>query len=386
MKRAWRRGLVVLVVVTSVAAAACGGDGQTGSGGGTPSGGTASTVVAAGQDAPTGPGTPEPVPLAETTEVVVSYAGAYEDYATAILADELGEFEKENLDVSFAVLPPADGVVQLAQRRVDLLVTGVSVVTLNAMAQGTPVRIVGNIHSGAIPAGEGLWVRNELFEDPDPVTVDAGAVETATADDVDVDEVPGMKIVTGPGGITGGVSVFVERWLASVGHSVADVEMLSMGSSDALVALKSGAIDAAYLPTPIWTQMDGQDFARQVDIGEGAPVTAFLMNQDFMADEPEVARAIVRALVRTARTHLDGDYHADPEVMAALEEPLGIPAGDIAAGDPKEFVDLTFDPAFIEEAQELWLGLDEEVLSYDEPLTVEDVADTSIVEVVKAGG
>src|SRR5262245_34710401 len=51
-----------------------------------------------------------PKPLPERKKITVGMSGKIENYLPIFLADDYGEFEKENIDVEFTFAPPTDQV------------------------------------------------------------------------------------------------------------------------------------------------------------------------------------------------------------------------------------------------------------------------------------
>jgi NitT/TauT family transport system substrate-binding protein len=113
--------------------------------------------------------------------------------------------------------------------------------------------------------------------------------------------------------------------------------------------------------------------------------STYTMSADFIEDQPEVAEAIMRAITRTVRTYLQGDYHADDEVMAALSEAFGVPVEAMRQTPPLVFdPDMGLDVELLERIQNVWI--DNDVLEFDEPLPSDQLVDRSVVERVLGGG
>jgi NitT/TauT family transport system substrate-binding protein len=361
--RGARRLLALGVACLLVVAAACGSDDDGGGGATTPSS-PATTAVPGTTAVGDGPGTPAPQPLAQRTSVVAVPGIAIEVYAALFLAEQMGEFDKENLDMTIQILPPTDALLALEQGDAQLQPGGVAANTLNANAGGADFRYIAGTHQTPATSKEGLWVRNEFL------TPEGGPAESLR----------GGKIATGTIGAAASSVLPVQRWLDDFGWSVDDVEIASLNSADLLSALENGAIAGGYLLAPAWQMADQGDYAQLVSGQPPLSAGVYVMTEDLIRSEPDVAAAIARAMLRTVRTYLQGDYHADAEVMDALAEALGSPVEALTAGPSLVFdPDMGIDTDMIEELQEVWIEIGD-VLSYDTPLPPADVVDTSPVD------
>src|SRR3954469_3566212 len=73
-----------------------------------------------------GPGTPKPSPLQQRVTVKVAYSASIDAFLSLLLAKELGEFEKENLDIQLQQVPTTDGAVLLAQNQAQVQIAGMN--------------------------------------------------------------------------------------------------------------------------------------------------------------------------------------------------------------------------------------------------------------------
>jgi NitT/TauT family transport system substrate-binding protein len=361
---------IAVIIVAALVAAACGGSDDGGSATPTAAPGT----TAAGPSASgggEGPGTPAPRPLPERTSATIAVAFPVEPFAAVYLAQEMGEFEAENLDVEIVQMPANEGIVALASGQIEMQLAGISAGALNAIAGGTDLVFVANGHYLDEAHQDGLWVRKDLLG-PD------GEIDPA--------RIPGMRISLGSAGVSTTSAVPVARWLDEHGYGLGDITSVPLGGPDMLVALEQGSVDASYLNSPMWQQPSVAECCVLVTPQPPIAASVYTFTAEGIEREPEVAAAIMRAIARTVRTYLQGDYHADPEVMAVLSEVLGTPI-DVLASSPS----LRFDPDLglevdvLEESQAVWVEAGG-ILEYDEPRPLDAVADTSLVEAVLAGG
>jgi len=235
---------------------------------------------------------------------------------------------------------------------------------------------VANVSQTPKASKEGLWLRNEMF----------------TADgEVDVDKLRGATLALGTTGLGSVTTIPVSLFLAEHGLTLADVKVKNLGGAEMLLAVENGLVDGGTLLTPFWLETEKSGVARFVGSYGGTEDGGFSanwyeMSQTFIDEKPEVARAMLRAILRTVRTYLQGDYHANPEVLAAISEVLDVPEATILAAPAYYFdPEMGLDSTVVELAQEVWIEFVPDALSYSEPLPVDAVTDHRIVDEVLAG-
>jgi NitT/TauT family transport system substrate-binding protein len=353
-----------IVAVLALVLAACGDDGDSG-GASTPTTTAASSSATTTPGPTSGPGSPAPQPLPERTSATIAMGVAIEPFAAPLLAEAMGEFEKENLDVSVEIVPPNDGLLLLANGDIDMQVAGIGGGTLNAIDSGVDVRYVANTHAQHEDNHEGLWVRNEYFgPDGKPIA----------------DQVRGMTVAVGAQGVGAVSTIPLQRWLETMGLTISDVELSPLQGADILTALEQGSVGAGYVLTPHWQLAEAADWGQLVTPTPPIAAAGYLFSGKTLEEKPEVADAIMRALTRTVRTYLQGDYHDDAEVMTVLAEVLQQPEASIASAPSLVFdPDMTFDVELLEEVQDVWIGVGG-VLEFDEPLPASQVVDDAVIQ------
>jgi NitT/TauT family transport system substrate-binding protein len=321
------------------------------------------TTVAA---ADSGPNTPEPQPLAERTKVTASIPfRGIEPYATLLLADALGEFDKENLDVEIVEAQTNNAVVLLQQGDVDFMPAAVSAGLYNAIAGGADIHVVGGGIGFSEDNHQGYYARK-------------GAL---SADGTfDVCSLKGKNVSTGSAtGLGSPAVVELSALLATCDLTLKDVNIVPQGGADLFAAMDAGAVDVGNLADPFWQQAAARGDLLVAPFTQ--PNAGYYMGK-IRTEHPEVAEAIVRALVRTTRTYLQGDYRADPTVRAAIIESMGIT--DAQLQGPASIV---FDPDFefpvevVAPVEQVWLEVGG-ILNYTEPLPVDQYFDDSIRQAV----
>jgi NitT/TauT family transport system substrate-binding protein len=363
--RARRPAVVALGLVLALAlvAAACGSDD-----GGTADGADATTAPTTAAGSGSGAGSDDPLapqPLAEPTKVVVGWSGVYEVWSSAIVADGMGEFEAENLDVEFTTMTPTDSIAGMETGRLDVMVGSIGASLFNAIDGGAGFRWVAPAFLPSPDTKEGLWMADEYLDasgEPDP------------------EALKGTTLGLGSGGPGASIAPIVSGWLEEIGLTLDDFEYLNATGPDILVALETGAISAGWLSDPYWIEADEGDSSTLVmGFPPDASLSGYVLSQELLGAEAEVGEAFVRALARANRDHLAGDYHADPAVVEVIADAVGVEPATIAAGSGYVFpADLGFDHDIVTVLQEAWISVGD-ILAFDTPLPPDRIIDTGPV-------
>jgi NitT/TauT family transport system substrate-binding protein len=250
------------------------------------------------------------------TNVTIILQAKTEGWVVPSLAVEMGEFKKENLNVKIAYdALPSDIILALNHGQADVGYLGTSALLFNSIAAGADVKIV--MDGGEPPPGvSGIFVKSSLIADPG--SFDACGFK-------------GLRVGIGPtlAGSTPAVALgtYLSQHCPSV--TMHDVSLSPLNGSNALVALETGALQAADLYAPSSSQAISSGAAKlavEVPAGAGAMVMGSILTS-----HPQVAEAIARALLRTQRTYLQGDYHSSPQVAADIAKILGVPASFVTS-------------------------------------------------------
>jgi NitT/TauT family transport system substrate-binding protein len=253
---------------------------------------------------------PAAQPLPEMTTVKFASAFKLEFMSPVLLADSLGEFEKENIKFELINLPFSDAAPQLAQGTIDAAVGGFEIALFSAGNQNLPVKaVLGNYFPP--DAGDysvpqtGLWCRRDRFADP----ANPSDAELAT-----------KKWASSVG--KGSSAIYysaaeIQKRLPSFDITKVDIQRIP--NTDILSALQNGAIDCGILLDPFWlTVADDPAYFQAATQTPGEPLGMIAYGKSFLEDKPEVGVAFARAIIRTINTYYDGDYHNDPEVLAEI--------------------------------------------------------------------
>jgi len=308
-----------------------------------------------------------PRPLPQREKVIVGTPGKLKQNASLLLAKVFGEFEKENLDVEFSIHKPSDSMVLLSTGRIDAVVTQASAAFFNAVASGVMMKQVAPI--GFFGPKNGIWVSRAWLKDrPWNPALLKGQVVASTV---------------GNGTLTAYV---LRTELAKVGLTLNDITWKSLPISDIMMALENGAINIAVLLDPVWMKVDPSKavfaFPYTPDV-----TGSYFFGPNLLVKNRAVGEAFVRALVRTQRTYLQGDYANNPRVAAALAKELDLTEEQVRASGGS--IRFPYDMAMREDAAEILQNTylsTPGILTYTKHLPDEAVMDRSFLRAVGAGG
>ena len=309
-----------------------------------------------------------PQPLAEETTLKIAISSRIESFLNLLLADAMGEFEKENITVEFEVVPTSDSTLLLSQGRVDAVPTSMSAGNFNLIGDGGLIRGVIPLHGEPEGSGQGFWVRTDALG----------------GDGFQPSDLEGQRVLTpsGPGSYS--VAYFWDTVLREAGLSATDITWERIGVSDAPLALTSGAASAALVLTPFWQVVEDDGCCEFIGGYPQDPISFVAFGPNLLNDNPEAGQAFVRAVARTTVTYLQGDYHNDPEVSSVAAELLEQPL-DVFQSQPSLVwsPDFAFDVANFDVVQDFFRDAD--VLSYETPLTLDDIFDPRFIDALGDG-
>ncbi|NYE19644.1 ABC transporter substrate-binding protein [Microbacterium immunditiarum] len=305
----------------------------------------------------------DPQPLAERTTITVNTAARVESFSPLFLAFDKGEFEKENLDIQFTELAGADALPGLGQNQIQVIATPPSGAVFNAISEGIDMRAVMPCY---LENEDRWWVRKEF--------ADKGA-----------DALKGQAVAntTGPSGSS---ILGLDTYLQEEGVEVKEVTVERFPPADVPQALIQGAVAAAYVPEPGARIVEESGLAVAVDTmpkNGGSSQCTYLFGPDLLDERPEVGQAFIRAVARTMRDYLSGDYKSDPQTVKDLAAALKRTEDEIKATPSLTFdPEAAFDPGLYTRLQGLWMEIGG-ILSYEEPLEVSDMIDERFVDALQ---
>lgn len=296
--------------------------------------------------------------------VKVAISAKLEAFAPLLVGMEIGSYADQDLDVEIVTAAPSDAMVLLATGEVDAVFSAPSAAFFNAVAGGSPIKIVA---PGMFPpdnSRSGLWVSKDL----------------APHGTFDPEKLRGQTVVTAVGA-GAPVSMVLEEELERSGVSAKDVTFQTMGATDILVALESGAVKAGWLSDPVWLEAEKSDhltfaFGQPEDITMGA----VLFGPNLLEKDRDKGKRLLAGMRNTIAEHLQGAYHDDPEVRDALAKQLEVSAAKLDELPELVFPpDLTYPDGLTDRYQATYARQDG-VLVYSDPLAEDEVIDTELAK------
>ena len=271
-----------------------------------------------GSPAPASSPAPSPGPAAELTPVSIGVVPV-SIFAPLFVALEKGYYAEQGLDVRLEPLPGgADLIALTANNQFQISAAGAGPAFWNAVALGLPISVIAPGHQEGNPVATPLMISKAACE--------SGAISS-------VDDLRGKRVSVNARGGT-------EYWLAAAlgtgGLTLDDVTVETIPFAEAVLALESGAIDAAMIGEPLATKAIQDGIA--VPLTESFPIdnvlpTIIIANSDFAAERPELVTGFVVAYLKASRD-LAGSGWTDPANLAIVEEYTQVPAELAAAAVP----------------------------------------------------
>jgi NitT/TauT family transport system substrate-binding protein len=301
---------------------------------------------------PTGPDTPAPKPL--PSEVTVNASVPFrniEAYAPLLLAEYFGEFKKENINIKIQTVQTSNLVVLMQQGQIDFAPAAPSAGLFNAISAGANIKGIGGGVTFSPANHQGYYVRKGLLK-PD------GSFSAC--------DLKGKKVSTGSAtGLGSPAVVELAAYLKTCNLTVKDVTIVPQGGTDLFAAMDAGAVDAGNLADPVWSRAEAA--GHKLIIPFNAPITSYWMGK-IRTERPDVAAAILRALTRTNRTYLQGNYRSNTTVRPALIKALGATEAELAG--PSKLIfdpDFKFPVDFIAPIETAWVNVGG-IVNFNQPL------------------
>jgi len=249
-------------------------------------------------------------------------------FAPVFVAYEKGYFAELGLDVVLEQLPGgSDIVLQTATGDLDLGISGTGPAFWNAASQDLGVKIIAPGHAEGSPVATPLMISTQACQD--------GAISS-------VADLAGKRVSVNAPGAT---EFWLDAALRTAGLSIADVDLKFLSFPDAVVALESGALDAAMVGEPLATRAEQEGLA--VRLLPDFPVqniqpTMIFGNEAWLGSNPDAAVAFVAGYLRAARdltTNFNDPLHlaiiqkytdVSPELIAQSVKPVYSTDGTIS--------------------------------------------------------
>jgi len=309
----------------------------------------------------------EPLTQQQTVKVAEVPAVVYAPY---FLAKSAGYFEDENLKIEGSTVRSSGEVVPAAARgQVDVVLASFSPTIFNAIASDVDLRYVAGagVLTGEEPAS-GFFVRSDLVE--------SGEIN-------EVSDLMGRKVAL-TGGVGQGISFLAGLLLEEYGVSLADLDVVDVGLPEAVTALQNEAVDAAYVAAPMYQPLVEDGIAERFgdqSLLTGQRQAGLLMSPQMLNERRQVACAFTRAYIKANNELMQGDWRSDEEVLNQLVD-AGFDEASILETPPYDYpVDLPMDSETdtIGKFQSMFAEF-ENVLSYEDPLSVDDIVDLELYD------
>lgn len=315
------------------------------------------------------PGSPAPQPLEERQTLRVGIQRPTEALAPLLLADELGELERENLVVELVEIPDLrDAYQALIEGEIDAVAGGLHGAFFDAADDGTGVRVVmgGGIPSAggnpSVPQA-GLWVRNGALGGPDRWR-----------------DLEGEPLVI-PNGPSASTAYPLAHVFLRGDASVNDFRVLEVGGQAAADRLLFDEAPFGWIEDPYWQAVADSGRFRLAGPQPSESLRGVVLSERLLAPDTgrKVGLAFVRAMVRTINTYLGESYRDNPEVRAALLDTTGWTDRQLNRIPPLIF-DWEVRPATVESIQIAMVPLGAVLFeeAYEGPEVEEMFIDTSL--------
>lgn len=244
------------------------------------------------------------------------------NFAPVFVAKELGYFAEQGLDVELrAFAGGSEMIAQLATNDLNAGIGGAGPGLFNAINAGLSVKIVAPGHSEGNPVATPLVVAKAKCE--------TGEIRS-------VADLEGKRVSINAPGAT---EYWLSQALAQGGLTMDDIELQTLAFADAVVALESGAIDAAILGEPTATLAERQGIGVRLTADfdvQGMQPTVVYGSAEFLANEPEAAKGLMIGYLKAVRAIMEHGF-SDPEILPIVAEYTQLPEELIVASVPPMF-------------------------------------------------
>jgi NitT/TauT family transport system substrate-binding protein len=296
------------------------------------------------------------------TEITFGYT-PISIFAPVFVAYEKGYFAEYGLDVTLEPLPGGSDMVLLtATGDMDMGIGGVGPAYWNATSQDLGIQIIAPGHGEGSPVASPLMISKAACED--------GSIAS-------IADLEGRKVAVNSPGAT---ELWLDTALRQGGLTIGDIDLQYLSFPDAVVALESGALDAAIIGEPLATKAEQDGIAVRLladfPVQQYQPTVVF-GNQEWMEANPDAATGVVAAYLRASRDLMEN--FNDPLHLAIIEKYTGVPAQLIAASvKPVYNTDGTISLGSLAELQTFFR--DRDLLDYDTDIDPISMVNTAYVD------
>ena len=320
------------------------------------------SAVPAGVNLAGPPGTPAPKPLTSAVVLKVGIPSKLELEAPIFLAQDEGEFAKENLKVSFVYDTVPNLLTLLGENRIDLVYAGAQALVFNAIHSGIPIRWVSGVASAAPDSG--------LF-----ISTKYGSSSSSFNPAV----LKGLTIGVNPGGLAAPSEYGLYYALKQAGLSSSSIKMVSFNDPGSMVsALASGQIQGATLGPPYTSALQpGTAFQAEPGYPPTIQIAGYFSTTRLLQQNRAAGVAFFRAIERTINTYLTGNYHQNKVVMTLMAKDLGTTVAELDLAPSVPF-DLSIPPATVLALQQMYQAVPG-TLQYSGEIQPSALVDLSLV-------
>jgi NitT/TauT family transport system substrate-binding protein len=297
------------------------------------------------------------------TQVSMGYIPVM-NFAPVFVAKELGYFAEQGLDVELRTFAGgSEMIAQLATADLDAGMGGAGPGLFNAVNGGLPVKIIAPGHSEGNPVATPLVVAKAKCE--------SGEIRS-------VADLEGKRVSINAPGAT---EYWLSQALAQGGLTMDNIDLQTLAFPDAVVALETGAIDAAILgePTATLAEQEGIGVRLTTDFEvQGIQPTVVYGSAEFLAGDPEAATGLMIGYMKAVRAIMERGF-TDPEILPIIAEYTQLPEDLIASSVAPLFtVDGTINVDGLRTLQSFFRSLDE--LEYATDLDPETMIDRTALD------
>ena len=210
------------------------------------------------------------------------------------VADKRGYFKAEGLDVNFILFDSAARMIApFASGDLDISAGATSAGFYNAVARGIDIRIIADKVS--TPPGrtsQTLVVRKAL--------VDSGKFKS-------IADIKGLKVANTAPGTAAMASLY--KMVEKAGLRISDVELVSLGFPQQVLALASGAIDLALPAEPMTTEAISKGYGVKVitddEVYPYHQIAVIFYSGKFATARRDAGVKFLKAFLRGVRDHND---------------------------------------------------------------------------------
>ena len=303
-----------------------------------------------------------PRPLAELTRCRIAARSGLIFTTPIFLAQAMGEFERENLNVEIVNTAEVDAFSLLARGDLDVVVGAPSAGFFNAARAGVEIRWVSAL-AGSSRGPDGIYIRRAAVADPEQPTWG---------------DLVGRRVGSAQG-LGGVISYLIARRMLDAGFDPVRVQYKRMRSpQDIGIALRQGALDAGWLLAPASLQaaedpsllyLGGTDQAERL--------SAVFFGVTFLVQDRDAGTAFIRALAHTIDHFLPPGWYENDETVAAVAELTETPAGLVREDGRLFDLDLPV-PRTVERVQRV-LARYPDVMASRQPLADDMVVDRGFI-------